>query len=214
MPASQSALLQLYLLGFLTGAGLSFLYDLLYMLRLWLLPAKKRYTAPAVARIYAQRVSQKPNREKGRAFRAFLFLGDVFFCLVSALALIFLLYGLNDGVFRVSAPLCMALGFAATRVALSPSFRILLQYAAFGLEMLTRAFLSPVLYFFRRFINLCKKAVLRYRKHKHAKQRKKYTHEKHLNIDKTAAALFPIPDALKKRRKKGFGRARQSKKTG
>ena len=212
MQASQSALLQLYLLSFLSGCVLSFLYDLFYMLRLWLVPPQNRYTLPTVARIYAKRVQAGRKRGRGVAFRGFRFLGDVLFCLVSALVLILLQYGLNDGVFRASVPLCMAIGFALVRVSLARPFRVLLQYVAFGTEMLWHTLWAPFRFLYRHLKIACQQSITRHRIKKQAKQRKQYTYRQHMNIDKTASAILQISNATKNKEKKGAGRAKQSKK--
>lgn len=212
MQISQSALLQLYLLSFLAGCGLSVLYDLFYMLRLWLLPPKARYTVPTIAYIYAKQVPTKSKKRKGRTFRIALFLGDVLFCIISAIVLILLLYGLNDGVFRISAPLCMAVGFASVRVSLARPCRILFQCVAFGIEMLCRTLLAPFKALYRLIKGACKKRIAHRRIKKYAKQRKQYTRWQHLNIDKTVVTLLPMSSVSTKEIKKGAGRAKQGKK--
>ena len=87
MQLSQSALFYLSCASFLAGLMLSLLYDVLYSTRIWLMPSPIRYSVPAIQKMRASR-AKKGNAKKAKGLPVAVFLGDVLFCIVSALALI------------------------------------------------------------------------------------------------------------------------------
>ena len=211
MQISQSALFRLCCASFLIGLLLALFYDFLYMTRLWLMPSNNRYTVPAIQNLRASRIKQK-TAKKRNALHVVLFISDVFFCLVSALAIILLLYWLNNGAFRAVAPLCMALGFGLWRISVSKGVRIAFQWFAFGIETVIYTLLIPLKRLFTLIVRICKKKAQKRRYKRLTKQRQNYTKQHLQNIDRTVEQLLPID--VKTRMQKGDGRAKQnSKKT-
>lgn len=209
MRISQSALFYLCCVSFLLGLLLALLYDFLYMTRLWLMPGNKRYTVMAIQKLRAARIKEgRSDARKG--IRAVLFLDDVFFCLVVALAIILVLYWLNNGAFRAAAPLCMVLGFGLFRATLSKGVRIVLQWFAFGVETVLYMLLMPFKRLFAYIAKLCQKSVQKQRQKRLFKQRQANTKQALQNIERTAQGLLPIYANVKIQ--KGEGRARKSKK--
>ena len=188
---------------------MALLYDFLYMTRLWLMPGNKRYTVMAIQKLRAARIKEgRSDARKG--IRAVLFLDDVFFCLVVALAIILVLYWLNNGAFRAAAPLCMVLGFGLFRATLSKGVRIVLQWFAFGVETVLYMLFMPFKRLFAYIAKLCKKSVQKQRQKRLFKQRQANTKQALQNIERTAQGLLPIYANVKIQ--KGEGRARKSKK--
>ena len=209
MRISQSTLFYLCCVSFLVGLLLALLYDFLYMTRLWLMPGNKRYTVMAIQKLRAARIKEgRSDARKG--IRAVLFLDDVFFCLVVALAIILVLYWLNNGAFRAAAPLCMVLGFGLFRATLSKGVRIVLQWFAFGVETVLYMLLMPFKRLFAYIAKLCQKSVQKQRQKRLFKQRQANTKQALQNIERTAQGLLPIYANVKIQ--KGEGRARKSKK--
>ncbi len=211
MQLSQSALLYLCCASFLAGVLLAFLYDLLYMSRLWLIPPCNRYTIPSIQKLRAKCVTgRKMEKNKTKSFQIALFLEDIIFCIFCALAVILLLYWLNDGAFRIAAPICMAVGFLLWRISLSRAIRIALQWLAFAIESLIYTLLLPLKYLFDLIIRVYKRNVQKQKQKQHTKRRQRYTKQVFQNINRTAEALLPIDE--KTRTQKGETGAKQRKK--
>ena len=188
---------------------LSLFYDALYSTRIWLMPSPIRYSVPAIQKMRASR-AKKGNAKKAKGLPVAVFLGDVLFCIVSALTLILLLYWLNNGAFRAAAPLFMAAGFFLWRISISKGFRIALQWIAFGIETVIYILCIPIKRLFTWIVQKYKKnAQIRHIK-RSAKQREAYTKQELQNIAKTAERLLQIE--TKNRMQKGDSYARKSKK--
>ena len=188
---------------------LSIFYDLLYSSRLWLMPSQRRYTVPAIQKMHKVRI-KKGNASNQKLLSIAVFLGDVLFCIVSAITLILLRYWLNNGAFRAGAPLLMILGFFLWRVSLSEGFRIALQWSVFGTETVVRVLFMPFKRLFTCVLEKVK-AHLKARHKKHCeKQRRSYTKNEFQNIAKTAERLLPLPP--KNRMQKGDDHAKHRKK--
>lgn len=210
MQVSQSALFRLCCASFLAGVLLALFYDSLYMTRLWLLSPNNRYTVPAIQERYASRIKNKKIPKKEVGFRVALFVGDVFFCLVGALAIILLLYWLNNGAFRAAAPLCMALGFALWRISFSRGIRIVFQWGAFIIETVIYVLLLPIKRLLSTIVEACRRNAKKRRYRRLARKRQTYTKQILQNIDRAAERLLPIDTQT--RMLKGEGRAKQRKK--
>ena len=209
MQISQSALLYLCVAGFLAGLMLALLYDLLYMMRLWVTPTEKRYRVRAIQRLRTSRI-KKGSRKKPKRMKVVLFLQDIFFCLACAITNILLLYWLNNGVFRAAAPICMAVGFWLWHISISKWVRAALEWLAFGIETVIYALLMPIKRLFAFFVKMCKKhAQKRHQKHL-AKKRKTYTKQTLQNIERAQQTLLPTYTIS--RTQKGDGRAKRNKK--
>lgn len=209
MRLSQSTLFQLCCASFLAGALLSIFWDFLYAMRLGLMPTRCRYSIPAIQKLYTNRI-HKGTKEKKKGLQMAIFFGDVLFCLVSAITVIFLLYWLNNGAFRAAALLCMALGFYLCRISISKGACWLFQWMAFGVEALAYVLCVPFKRLFAIILTNCKKnAQKRHFKHL-LKQRKNYTKQVLRNVDKTLERFLPINS--KSRMQKGNDHARKSKK--
>ena len=209
MQISQSALFYLCAASFLVGLALALLYDFLYMMRLWLIPSEVRYHIPRIQELRASRI-KKGSIKKRKWGSVVLFLQDVLFCLVCAIAVILILYWLNNGAFRAAAPICMAAAFGLWHISLSKSVRVALEWLAFGFETVIYALLMPIKRLFAFFVKMCKKhAQKRHQKHL-AKKRKTYTKQTLQNIERAQQTLLPTYTIL--RTQKGDGCAKQNKK--
>ncbi len=209
MQISQSALFHLCCASFLIGLLLALLYDFLYMTRLWLMPSDKRYTVAAIQKLCTERIKKK-TAKKQKGLSVALFLGDVFFCLVSALAVILLLYWLNNGTFRAAAPLCMALGFGLFRMTVSKGVRTALQWLAFGIETVIYKLLMPFKHLFAWIAKICRRSAQKQRQKRLFKQRQTHTKKALQHIERAAVGLLPI--YTNSSMQKGEGRAKQGKK--
>ena len=193
MQISQSALFRLCCASFILGLLLAFFYDFLYMTRLWTIPPKHRYCVPAIQKFQAARIEGKKEKKKApKGFRIALFFGDVFFCLVSALAVILLLYWLNNGSFRAAAPLCLALGFGLWRISVSKVVRVVFQWIAFILETTLYTLLLPIKRLFGLIAATYYRNAQKKRYRRLVKQRENYTKHHLQNIDRAAERLLPI----------------------
>ena len=210
MQISQSAIFRLCCASFLTGLLLALFYDLLYMTRLWLLPPDNRYTIPSIQKRYFSRIQKKKSHKKRIRFHISRFFGDIFFCIVSALAIILLLYWLNNGAFRAAAPLVMALGFFLWRVSISKGIRFAFQWLAFITETVIYTLLLPLKRVVALIVTTYQKNALKRRHKRLAKQRQNYTKQQIQNVAKAAEKLLPID--IKTIIPKGDGRAKQRKK--
>ncbi len=211
MQLSQSALFYLCCASFLAGMLLAFFYDFLYMSRLWLMPPGNRYTIPSIQRLRAARVTgRKMEKNKAKSFQIALFWGDVIFCISGALAIILLLYWLNDGAFRIAAPICMAVGFLLWRISLSKAIRFALQWLAFAFESLVYTLLAPLKCLFGLIVRVYKRNMQKQKQKQLARQRQRYTKQVLQNIDRTAEELLPTDE--KTRTQKGETHAKQRKK--
>ena len=209
MQTSQSTLFYLCCASFLAGLLLAIFYDLLYMMRLWLLPNEKRYTVATIQRLCALR-AKKGSGKRQIGFRIALFCGDVLFCIVGAVTLILLLYWLNDGAFRAAAPLCMALGFALWYLCLSRLSRMALQWVAFGVETVIDTLLLPVKRLVAVIVKISVQNAQQQKQKRLARHRQAYTRQALQHIERAVGALLFTNTNLNMQ--KGEGRARKGKK--
>ena len=209
MQLSQSALFYLCCASFVLGSLLSLLYDVIWIMRLWAMPSQLRYNIPTIQKLRASR-PQRRTPPKKRRLPVAIFFGDVFFCLMSAIALILLLYWLNNGTFRAAAPLCMAVGFWLWRISISKHVRALLQWLVFAIESFFYMLFIP----FKRLFNIFMTAYKKNAHKRHAKrltaQRKNYTKQTLQSVEKAATSLIFTQTAT--RIQKGEARAKQRKK--
>lgn len=215
MQISQSALFRLCCASFGLGILSALFYDFLYMTRLWLIPPSQRYSLPTIQKLQTPRMKKrkrrKPRKNFPDSYQIALFLGDVFFCVVSALAMILLLYWLNNGAFRATAPLCMALGFGLWRTGVSKGVRIVFQWLAFAIETVIYTLSLPGKCLFNWIATTCRKSAQRRRNRCLKRQRENYTRQHLQNIDSTAKRFLQFD--LKPRMQKGDKRAKAREKT-
>ena len=209
MQISQSALFYLCAASFLVGLALALLYDFLYMMRLWLIPSEVRYHIPRIQELRASRI-KKGSVKKHKWGSVVLFLQDVLFCLVCAIAVILLLYWLNNGAFRAAAPICMAAAFGLWHISLSKGVRVALEWLAFGFETVIYALLMPIKRLFAFLAGMCKRIAQKRHQKRLANKRKTYTKQTLQNIERAQQTLLPTYTIL--RTQKGDGRAKQNKK--
>ena len=210
MRLSQSAFFQLSLASFIAGLFLSFLYDFLYMTRLWLMPSSVRYTVPTIQRLCGKRIKNKKPK-KCTNLRVVIFFQDVLICLVGAITLILLLYWINNGTFRATAPLFLAVGFWLCHSLASKGVRIALQWLAFCIETILYTLIMPFERLFGLVARVCKdNAQKRHLLHL-AKERQRFTKQELQNIDGAIKMLLLI--STKSREGKGERRARKNKKS-
>ena len=210
MRLSQSAFFQLSLASFIAGLLLSFLYDFLYVTRLWLMPSGIRYTVPTIQRLCGKRIKNRKPK-KCTNLRAVIFFQDVLICLVGAITLILLLYWINNGTFRATAPLFLAIGFWLCHSLASKGARIALQWLAFGIETILYTLLMPFKRLFGWAARVCKANAQKRHLSRLAKERQNYTRRELQNIDGAIKKLLSIP--VKSRTQKGERRARKNKKS-
>lgn len=211
MRLSQTALFGLSCASFIAGLLLALLCDLLYMTRLWLTPADKRYTVPAIQRLHLKHNKKGSTGKKSPdSLGIVLFFSDVFLCILGAITLILLLYSFNNGAFRAAAPLCIAIGFGLWHGFISKAVRIPLQWVAFGIEIALYTLIMPLKRLIVCITQVCKKNAQKQRLTRLTKARKHYTEQILQNIDKSAEKLLPIYQ--KSRMQKGDHRARKAKK--
>ena len=209
MQISQSALFHLCAASFLAGLALALLYDLLYMMRLWLIPSEVRYQVLKIQELRAPRI-KKGSVKKRRVGSVVLFFQDVFFCLVCAITVILLLYWLNNGAFRAAAPICMAVGFGLWGISLSKGVRVALEWLAFGIETVIYTLLMPIKRLFAFLAGMCKRIAQKRHQKRLANKRKVYTKQTVQNVERAVKMLLPAYTIS--RTQKGDGRAKQSKK--
>lgn len=213
MQLSQSALFRLFCASFLAGIVLSLLSDVLYTMRIFLMPSNARYTVLSIRKLYQKRIKTESEKKQKKGLRVAVFIGDVLLCLVSAITLILLLYWLNNGAFRAAAPLCMAVGFFLAHKSISVGVRIMLEWIAFGIETALYILVLPI----KRLFGMIAAVYKKYAQRKHvqhlARARQTYTKQELQNIERAASRLLPIY-SKPKRKVKGDRRAKQrSKKT-
>ena len=210
MQLSQQALLWLFCASFIAGLWLALFSDVLYAMRLCLMPASGRYTVSVIQNLLAK-YKRKESREVRKRIPLATFLSDVLLCIVGAITLILVLYWFNDGAFRIEAPLCMAIGFYLCRITASKGFRILLQWFLFTIETVFYMLLMPLRHLCAWVVRTHKKNVQRRRLKRFTKERKTLTDQLIKNIDRAAEMLLPIE--LKIKEKKGDNHATKSQKT-
>ena len=192
MYLSQLLLFKLSLASFVTGAVLSLVGDFLYAMQLWLASPSKRYTVPTIQRLHKKLKKSTSIKGKGRSLQIALIAEDILLCLLASVALILLLYWINNGVFRVAAPLFMAAGFWICRISISKYARIVFQWVCFGVETLLHLLWMPFKYFFARIVKRIRKNARKRRMVHLAKARQKRTKQELKDIEKTAKRILPI----------------------
>lgn len=116
MEVSQTALVGMLIAGILSGAVLGIIYDFLRLLRR-AVAAMGTHVVPAYARAWKLPFLGCPGTwaHKNRLGSAFSLvitvICDVMFGFLCGIVVILLLYDRNDGIFRMSAPLGVAVGF-------------------------------------------------------------------------------------------------------
>lgn len=189
MQISQTDFFHLCYASALAGLALGFLYDLLYITQLWALPSNHRYTIPKIQRLLSSRKAKHKQSSILHAFRLMRFIGDVFFCLASALVTILLLYCFNNGNFRAITPICMAICFLGWHIYLSKRVRCLLEWLAFFIETVVHIILKPIKYVFYRIAKSYKNHIAKQQFQLLCKQRQKHTKQTLQNINKTIEKL-------------------------
>lgn len=138
-----------------------------------------------------------------------IFLEDVLFCLAGALSLILLLYWFNNGVFRATAPMCMAIGFYLCHISISKVVRKVFQWIVFGAESFICILCLPFKCLYSTIVVSYKRDIENRRQKRKAKKRQVYTKQAFQSIDKAVEQLLPIGE--KSRMRKGDGSAKQRK---
>ena len=213
MQPSQLSFFRLSYASFSAGILISILCDLLFTMRLWLLPSGARYTVPLIQRLYQKCIKKRVDKKKHRGLHPVTFLCDVLLCLIAAVTLILLLYRFNNGTFRATAPLCMAIGFFLCHKSISIGVRIALQWLAFIIEVVLYMLVFPIKRAFHCILTVCKKKVRKWRLKHLEKIRIAHTKQQFQNIEGAVAKLLPV-DKKTEKTQKGDRRAKQrSKKT-
>jgi hypothetical protein len=173
------------------------------------MPSQTRYTVPAIQKMRAARIGKR-NERKPKILRAILFIDDVLFCIIGAITLILLLYWLNNGVFRATAPIFMTAGFFLWHISISKRIRIVIQWICFGIETVIYTLYIPVKCLMVRVADIYKKNAQAKHQKRCAKMRESYTKQQFQNIGATAENLFPI--SVKNRMQRVDNHAKRRKK--
>ena len=208
MRFSQSAFFQLACASFIAGLMLSLVYDIFYCTRIWLIPSQARYAVPAIQKMRSSRI-KKGSASKPKLLPVVVFFGDVFFCIMGAITLILLLYWLNNGIFRATAPLLMTIGFFLCHISASRKIRIAMQWVAFGTETLIYTLCIPIKRLMCWIIEKHQKNARIKHQKRCAKKRETYTKQQFQSIGTTAEKLLSIN---KNRMRKGDSYAKCRKK--
>ena len=209
MRFSQLTLFQLACASFFAGLMLSLVYDILYCTRMWLMPLQTRYTVPAIQKMRASRI-KKGSAHKQKLLSLVVFFDDVLFCIIGAITLILLLYWLNNGAFRATAPLFMTTGFFLWHISVSNGIRIVLQWALFGIETVIYTLFVPIKRLILWITEKCKRNARIKHQKRCAKKREAYTKQQIQSISATAEKLLPIH--VKNETQKGDNYAKHRKK--
>ena len=138
MNISQSRLAMLYVGACLLGVLLGLLYDGFRILRIFL----GEHFSPRANYFHNVKlplIKMGTERTKRRAVRAIVvFWGDFLFCVISGVALILLLYQLNNGKIRLPVFPLAAAGFVIYRYTLGRPIMLLSETVAFLLEATLR----------------------------------------------------------------------------
>lgn len=174
------------------------------------MPVQIRYSVPSIQKMRASHV-KKGSSHKAKGLHIATFFEDVIFCIVSALVLILLLFWLNNGEFRVVAPLFMAAGFFLWHISLSKGIRIALQWCAFGIEVIIHILCTPFKHLFEWILQKHKRNALSRHIKRCRKQRETYTKKELQDITEAAQRLLPME--TNNRMQKGDSHAKRRKKT-
>ena len=194
MEISQLILAKLWLYAFTLGAELGAVYDVLFVTRVFLgVPFSPR-VAKRIASSDSRLLAPLRMRERPLLKCVICFLEDLLFSLFAAVSIILLFYGWNDGIVRIPAIFCTALGFFGYRATLGKLLRPTLELLCVcisNLILVTLQFLtSPLRAAFaalRAFLLRCLRKCLRLWERK---QRKRFTQAQARGIGKNACGLL------------------------
>jgi len=138
MDISQSALAWLYLYALLLGIGLGAFYDVFRITRVFLGVHYSRHAARYLQEIRLPFLTAHKRRMESHALGIVVFLEDLIFCILSAVALILLFYEANNGKFRFPVLICVGAGFLLYRGTLGRFAMLFSEVIAFAIETAVR----------------------------------------------------------------------------
>ena len=210
MGISQTAIGLLYLYGALLGVGAGLFYDLLRVTRIFLGAHYSRSLSEKLRKIELPLLSPYREHEESPALGAVIFLEDLFFCVLSGVALSILYYEQNDGKIRPLVIAACALGFFLYRLTLGRLFLWFSEAAAFALDCIVRYLWYFLSYPFRAAWKLLRrigtKLILKIQSHFRQFCRVRFS-KKELQKAEAGRGLFPDLDlpVVKKKRGKEDG---------
>ena len=217
MEISQSALACLYLYALLLGVGLGAIYDALRITRVFLGVHYSRKAAKRLEQIRLPFLGTCGRRHESRLLGVIVFVEDLLFCILAGVAVILLLYEMNNGKIRLPVFFCAAAGFLIWRATLGRAVMLFSEAIAFGIEVAIRYICFFVLLPLRTagkwIAAKIRRTVGRVRDAHRKKIRLGYTAAELRRASQNACGMIP-DDIPRKRTLKGRGRlvSRKSKK--
>ena len=149
MGISQSAIGALYLYAILLGLILGAVYDCLRITRVFLGNHYSHRAARRLQEIKLPLLHKAKPRGESSALGLIVFFQDLLFCLFAGVALVLLLYGFNNGKFRLFVVICSCLGFLIYRGTFGKLVMLFSEVIAFSLETTFRYFFFFISFPFR-----------------------------------------------------------------
>ena len=215
MEISQQALLLLHVYALLLGGILGLLYDGFRITRIFFGAHYSRDVAKRMQSIKLPLLKAGKSKKESRLIGLVVFFEDLLFCLLSAVAVIFLFYELNNGKFRFVALCCIGAGFLLYRVTLGRLVMLCSEGVAFVLEVALRYLLLFFCFPFRLLYGAIRKGVLlmimKARKRRQRAERIRYTEFILSQLSKNACGMLEERSKEETVYKKGkrYGRGKE-----
>ena len=161
MDISQYALLLLHVYAVLLGGGLGVLYDCFRVTRVFFGAHYSRKMTKRIQEIRLPLLKPVVLNKKAPFLDVAVFLGDLLFCLIAAVSVILLCYGMNDGGVRLLALFCCGAGFVLYRMTLCRVMLPLLEWGAFAFSCVVRYGCFFLAYPIRRLGQACRRILHR-----------------------------------------------------
>lgn len=216
MNISQAALARLYGHAFLLGAILAFFYDFLRITRVFLGVRYSRRTSKRLQEIRLPFIKPYSRRTERRALGIVVFFEDLFFCIVTAIAMILLFYQTNNGNIRIPALFVAGAGFLTYRSTLGRAFMQISEVIAFGIEVCFRYvfyfFTLPIRFLIRQIMKglrcIAKRTELVHKR----SMRRRCTEDALARLQSDACGLLPenIPKNRRPKRGKSIAKGKKT----
>ena len=217
MIISQTQLAMLYVSACLLGAALGLLYDGFRILRVFL---GERFSQAGnrFQNVKLPLITMGGNRKKHRKILSVVvFLEDFLFCVLAGIAIVLLVYQLNNGKIRLLIFPLAAVGFVVYRHTVGRIVMLFSETAAFLLEAGVRYvcffLLFPWKWAISRLIGVIKKAVNKHRALRQKRDRIRYTRQCMENVEQTVYRTLIKDENYQKKEGQDAKRANRKEKT-
>ena len=198
MDISQYSLLLLHVYAVLLGGGLGVLYDCFRVTRVFFGAPCSREVAKRIRTLHLPFLKPMQYKKRNTLLGILVFLEDLLFCVIAALAAILLCYEMNNGTVRLFVLFCCGVGFLLYRVTLGHMVIPLLEWIAFGFSCAFRYscffLLYPLRFLWRGGKKICFITFKRTIRYAARQRRRGYTHRMQIRGGVDAFGMIPQKD--------------------